>query len=100
MARRCVYETAFALNQNFPNPFNRGTVIPFALARSGPIDLALYNVQGQRLLTLASGHRARGSYRIAWDGTDDRGRSLATGIYLYRLTAPDQTKPQRLILLR
>lgn len=91
---------AFALNQNFPNPFNRGTVIPFALARSGPIDLALYNVQGQRLLTLASGHRARGSYRIAWDGTDDRGRSLATGIYLYRLTAPDQTKTQRLILLR
>ncbi len=91
---------AFALFQNFPNPFNTETVIRFDLERSGEVELSVYNLTGQRALTLTSGSRAAGTYTLRWDGRDRDGRTLASGIYLYRLRAGEQVQTRKLLLLR
>ncbi|MBT6627845.1 MAG: T9SS type A sorting domain-containing protein [Gemmatimonadetes bacterium] len=90
----------FALDPNYPNPFNSGTVIRFALPASGDVELAVYNMVGQRVATLVQGSREAGSYAINWDGLDRAGRSLATGVYLYKLTAGERTITRKLTLLR
>ncbi|NKB68889.1 MAG: T9SS type A sorting domain-containing protein [Candidatus Latescibacteria bacterium] len=90
----------FALNQNFPNPFNAGTVIQFSLPTASPVELAVFNLAGQKVATLAEGVRTAGQYRLEWDGRDDGGRELASGVYLYRLQAGDQVETRKLLLLR
>jgi hypothetical protein len=69
---------AFTLSQNFPNPFNPETTIRFDLPRSEEIELAVYNLSGQKVATLAHGLRAAGAYTVRWDGRDDDGRELAS----------------------
>ena len=88
------------LGQNYPNPFNHETVIKFDLPSYTEVDLRLYNLTGQRLATLADGSREAGSYSLRWDGTDDGGRPVATGAYLYRLTAGSGIVTRKLLLLR
>jgi hypothetical protein len=93
------------LAQNYPNPFNSETVIEYELPQSGEIQLVIYDVTGQRVATLASGLRQAGTYALRWDGRDDAGRRLASGVYLYRLEAPAMTgdrmlQTRKLLLLR
>jgi hypothetical protein len=76
---------SFTLQQNYPNPFNSSTVIHFDLQQAGEIQLAIYNLTGQHVATLVSGTRDPGSFTINWDGRDDRGHVLASGVYLSRL---------------
>ncbi len=90
----------FDLGQNFPNPFNPDTVIRFALPAAGPVQLAVYNIGGQKVATLAEGLRQAGSYTVRWDGRDDQGRGLASGVYLYKLQAGVQTESRKLLLLQ
>ena len=89
----------FALDQNYPNPFNSGTVIRFALPTADDVELAVYNLAGQRVVNLAQGPRAAGAYTLRWDGRDDAGRELASGMYLYRLQAGEQLVETRKMLL-
>jgi hypothetical protein len=90
-----------ALSQNYPNPFNSGTVIRFALPTSAPIELALYNLTGQKVATLVEGVREAGTYTVRWDGRDAQGRMLASGVYLYRLqTDQGRVETRKLVLLR
>lgn len=70
-----------------PNPFNPRTTITFALAQDGPCELALFDLQGRRVRTLVTGHRAAGTLTEVWNGLDDRGRQAASGVYLARLQA-------------
>ncbi len=91
---------AFALSQNFPNPFNSGTVIRFALPRDQEVELAVYNLAGQQVAMLVEGRRQAGSYAISWDGRDESGRALATGMYFYRLQAGGKVETRKLMLLR
>jgi len=91
---------ALALQQNFPNPFNAETVIGFQLAHEDQIDLAVYNLAGQRVVELAGGLQASGTYRLLWDGRDDGGRDLASGLYFYRLIAGNRVQTRKLLLLR
>ncbi|MBT4097682.1 MAG: T9SS type A sorting domain-containing protein [Gemmatimonadetes bacterium] len=91
---------SFTLSQNYPNPFNPETTIRFDLPLSADVDLSLYNLAGQRVATLASGLREAGSYDLRWDGRDDAGRALASGMYFYRLIAGDQVGTRKLMLLR
>ncbi len=92
---------AFALAPNFPNPFNSGTVIRFALPADNDVELTLYNIAGQKVATLAQGFRQAGSYAINWDGRDDKGRALASGVYLYQLQAgAGQVETRKLVLVR
>ena len=71
---------SLALEQNYPNPFNAGTSIRFALPTAGEIDLVLYNLAGQPVATLVEGVRPAGAYALQWDGRDEAGRVLASGV--------------------
>lgn len=85
----------FALNQNFPNPFNPGTRISYSLAQSGFVSLQVYNVLGQKVETLVSGYEQPGDYSLAFDG-----RKFSSGIYLLRLQQGSQSETKKLLLLK
>ena len=89
----------FLLSQSYPNPFNSETMIPFALPGRGEVGLEIYNLSGQKVATLVDGVREAGAHRIRWDGTDERGRPLGSGVYLYRLRAGDTHRETRKLLL-
>ena len=90
---------AFALEQNHPNPFNSSTLIGFSLP-GGTARLTIYNLLGQRVARLYEGTGPAGARSIRWDGTDESGRALASGVYLYRLEAGGRVQTRRLVLLR
>ena len=89
------------LAQNFPNPFNSSTTIPFTLPASTDVELAVFNLTGQQVATLVNGNRKAGAYTVHWDGRDDDGRELASGVYLYRLQTGEGTpvKTRKLVLM-
>ncbi len=84
----------------WPNPARGVATIAFALARAGAAELTLYSVDGRRVRTLASGPRAPGIHRIAWNGDDDARRPLAPGVYWARLEADGLRFTRRVVLLR
>ncbi len=90
----------FALKQNYPNPFNPSTTIAFDLAGSGNMKLKIYNVLGQEIRTIANGFYLTGHYTIAWDGKDATGKSVASGIYFYRLETENFTKSRKMLLVK
>jgi hypothetical protein len=90
----------FELDQNYPNPFNAGTVIKFNLQRPADVNLTIYNILGQRVRTLAEGRMPAGSHTLNWDGRDEKGLDLSSGVYFYRLQAGEQAETKRLILLK
>ena len=92
--------TAFVLSQNYPNPFNSSTAIAFDLPRQGAVELTVYTIAGQQVATLVRGIRAAGHYRITWDGRNDAGAALASGVYLYRLRIGSQVETRKMLLLR
>ena len=92
---------SFRLDQNFPNPFNSGTVLRFTLPQGDEIELAVYNLVGQKVATLTEGTREAGAYTLRWDGRDESGRTLASGVYLYRLqVGQQQVETRKLVLVR
>ncbi|MDD3642352.1 MAG: CARDB domain-containing protein [Candidatus Krumholzibacteria bacterium] len=88
------------LYQNFPNPFNPVTRIRYQLASKGPVNLRVYNVAGQLVKTLVGSIQNAGYYEIAWDGRNDGGRQVSSGIYFCRLDAPGYTKSMKMVVLR
>ncbi|MBD3258615.1 T9SS type A sorting domain-containing protein [candidate division GN15 bacterium] len=90
----------FELSQNYPNPFNPTTTIDFALSTSARVKLDIFNILGRHVKTLVDGHESAGEHRIEWDATDDRGRRVATGIYLYRLQVDDAAKTRKMLFLK
>jgi hypothetical protein len=90
----------FKLSQNYPNPFNPTTTIDFTLERSMDIDLSVYNVIGQKVATLVSGQREIGSYSVIWNGADDSGNPIASGIYFYRLTTEQYSRTCKMMLMK
>ena len=89
-----------ALNQNYPNPFNPETTISYALPKTGPVRLVVYNIQGQEVITLVNGVQSSGSYEVVWNGHNAVGRQVATGVYLYRLTTSESHVSKRMTLLK
>ena len=91
----------FRLEQNYPNPFNPETVIRFTLPASQEVELAIYNLTGQKVAILVQGTWDAGTHIVHWDGRDERGHVLASGVYLYRLRAAQQAvEIRKLLLLR
>ena len=88
------------LLSNFPNPFNDGTVIPFQLDQRGTVELFVYNLAGQRVASLVDEVRGPGAYSVHWNGRDERGRTLASGVYLYRLQTDGQVQTRKLAISR
>jgi len=83
-----------------PNPFNPFTSIRFSLGHPAKVRLLIFDVSGARVRTLADRPMPAGEYRLTWDGTNDRGRPLASGAYFYRLEADDVMEARKLTLLR
>ena len=94
---------AFRLGSNFPNPFNAWTIIPFQVPGSEGawfVTLDIVDVDGQHVRKLIRGLLSGGEYTQSWDGRDDQGREVGSGIYLYRLSAGSVIKMQKMMLVR
>ena len=89
-----------ALEQNHPNPFNPTTTIEFALPSEGRAELLVFDAKGQRVRTLRSGTLSAGPHSVTWDGRDDAGSSVSSGVYFYRLRASNQTLTRKMLLLK
>jgi hypothetical protein len=94
----------FRLAQNYPNPFNPSTTIEFEVPETDAgfvlIALEVYNTMGQRIRTLAQGSYEAGRHRVVWDGSDSDGKRVASGVYYYRLVAPEYQSAKKMILFR
>ena len=88
------------LGESYPNPFNAWTVIPFELAFSGRVRLAVYDVLGRKVRTLLDGERGKGRWTVRWDGRDALGREASSGVYVVRMEVGDFVDTQRIVLLR
>ena len=92
---------AFALADNFPNPFNPTTTIKYALPQAADVELTVYNVVGQVVRTLVAEYQSAGRYAVEWDATNDSGHSLSSGMYFYRLQAGGEfLEVKKMLLLR
>jgi formylglycine-generating enzyme required for sulfatase activity len=90
---------SFTLIQNYPNPFNPSTVIPFTLSAAGQASLTVFNIQGQKLRTIAEGYFSAGCHSVMWNGADDRGRHVSAGVYLYQLRMGSKSETKKMLLL-
>ena len=91
---------AFALHGNFPNPFNPRTAIAFDLPRDSQVALTVYALDGTRVATLVQQILPAGYHEVPWNGCDDRGKSVAAGVYAYRLQAGDLDAIRTMVLVR
>ena len=90
---------AFALANNYPNPFNPATTIKYALPQAADVELTVYNVVGQVVRTLVAEHQSAGRYVVEWDATNDSGHNLSSGMYFYRLEAGGEFHEVKKMLL-
>ncbi len=90
---------SFTLYQNYPNPFNAKTSISFSLHESGPARLEIYNLLGQRVAILLEKELIVGSHTIVWDGKNQSGEDVTSGIYFYRLTIREESSIKKMTLL-
>jgi hypothetical protein len=90
----------YALYQNFPNPFNPVTEIQFDVPDVSVLDLVVYNLMGQQVRRLVNGEIQAGYHRVVWDGLNDRGEPVSTGVYIYSLTSPSFHNTKKMVLLK
>jgi hypothetical protein len=90
----------FSLNQNYPNPFNARTEIRFTLSSKSNVSLDIFDLLGRRVKTLVSGSYDAGIYSAIWDGTDNIGQQVSSGVYFYNLKANDQNQSHKMVLLK
>jgi len=90
----------FWLSQNYPNPFNHETIIKYQLPRFSEVIIKIFNPLGQEVRILFRGRQPPGSYTTVWDGRDEEGRDVESGLYLYQLRAGGFVETRKLILLR
>ncbi len=91
---------AHALHQNYPNPFNPSTTISFTVATRGPVELSVFDLLGRRVRILSEGPRSAGQHTVVWDGTDEKGRAVGSGIYVYRLRIADFVQTRKMVLVK
>jgi len=89
-----------ALIANYPNPFNPETTIAFSLAKEGHVTLDIFNVKGQKVSTLLSEVRKSGLHKVVWNGKDNIGHDVASGIYFYRLNVGNFEETRKMILMK
>ena len=90
----------FALQQNYPNPFNPSTHIAFSLPQRAEVTVTIYNVLGQQIRTLAQGDYPAGEHQLFWDGRNNSGSTVSSGVYFYRLKTDAYTQTRKMTLLK
>lgn len=91
---------AYALSQNYPNPFNPQTKIQFAMARTGRVTLRVYNILGQEVRTLVAGVKETGIHEVTWDGKNNYGQNVASGMYVYHLATESFSQAKKLMYVK
>ena len=84
---------------NYPNPFNPTTTINYSLKENSKVSLNIYNIKGQKVKQLVSDHLPSGQHSVVWDGNDDNGSQVSSGIYFYKLNVNGKTEPVKKCLL-
>lgn len=92
--------TEFELSQNYPNPFNPGTQIEYTLQKRAQVNLEIYNLLGQKVKTLVDDYQSVGAHQILWDGKNEQDKSVASGIYFYKLEVNGVSQTKRMVLLK
>ena len=90
----------FTLEKNHPNPFNGDTHIQFNIPLQSEVFLGIFNLAGQRISTLIQDRREAGNHNLQWDGRDNSGKNVATGVYVCRLQTPHAAVTRKLMILR
>jgi len=88
------------LNQNYPNPFNPETTISFDMPKTANANLSVYNVKGQLVKTLHNGIANFGRNTVVWNGTDNNGNKVTSGLYFYRLTTDGKVETRKMMLMK
>jgi hypothetical protein len=91
---------ATALNGNYPNPFNPETTISYSVKNSAPVAIEIYNTKGQKVRTLVNETKASGNYSVRWDGTDENGQKVTSGVYFYKMNTGKYTSSKKMILMK
>ncbi len=91
---------SFKLKQNYPNPFNPQTTIYYEITKTDFVELSVYNLLGQKIRTLVREKQSPGEHQIIWDGRNDRGAPVVSGVYLYRLKTGEGLITKKMILVR
>jgi len=92
--------TTYGIDQNYPNPFNPTTTINYQLPVESAVALVIYNLRGQIVTTLVNDTKEAGYYSVVWDGTNDQGKMVASGEYIYSIKAGEFTKNMKMIFLK
>lgn len=92
--------TVYSLSQNYPNPFNANTQISFALPKSGKATLEIFNILGQKVNTLVNEYMTAGYKIVNWDGRDNRGMEVPSGIYFYRLRSEEFLQTKKMLMIQ
>ena len=91
---------AFTLYQNYPNPFNPTTIITYDLPEAARMELVIYDVLGQHVATMKNAQQEAGAYQFRWNGTNDSGAPVSTGLYFYRLNAGTNSATKKMIFMK
>ncbi|HRR01256.1 MAG TPA: choice-of-anchor J domain-containing protein, partial [Candidatus Cloacimonas sp.] len=91
---------ATALHNNYPNPFNPETTISYSVKETGPVTIDVYNVKGQLVKSLVKGIQEPGNHTIVWNGTDNNGRSVSSGVYYYKMNAGKYSSTKKMIMMK
>tara|TARA_B110000881_G_C18495185_1_gene473868 strand:- start:332 stop:1111 length:780 start_codon:yes stop_codon:yes gene_type:complete len=95
-----VTPSKFALAQNHPNPFNPTTEIAFTLDQRANVNLSIYNMLGQKVKTLTSEFKNAGTHTLQWNGRDEMGQNVSTGVYLYTLTSGSESITKKMAFMK
>ncbi|MFC1539689.1 CotH kinase family protein [Candidatus Latescibacterota bacterium] len=91
---------AFSLGQNYPNPFNPVTTIPFSIPEAGFVELTVYNISGQKVRELLAENMSAGVHTIIWDGRDENGAPVSSGVFITLLKTKDNVVSKRMLLIK
>ncbi|MDY6914945.1 MAG: T9SS type A sorting domain-containing protein, partial [Candidatus Cloacimonadota bacterium] len=89
-----------ALKGNYPNPFNPETTIQYSVNNPANVKIEVYNTKGQKVRTLVDEHKNAGEYNVVWQGKNEAGNSVASGVYFYRLTSNNETEAKKMLLIK
>jgi flagellar hook assembly protein FlgD len=89
-----------SITASYPNPFNPTTTIAYYIPVKSKVDMAIYNVKGQRVKDLINNEIPKGSHRIVWDGKDNNGRAVSSGLYLVRIGIGNKVDTHKVMMLK
>jgi len=100
IARMATVIKTFALLQNYPNPFNPNTTIEYQLPKTGNVQIKIFSINGQLVKTLESTHQIPGTHSVVWDGKNDGGQTVASGLYIYQVAFENSMLAKKMLFIK